>query len=166
MSATAMEQERAMTDHKNSMKAIVHPRYGRPDVLELREVDKPGFDDDQVLVRVHASSVNPIEWYGVTGPYFARIGWLRTLLIPTRMSKLLAFVASVAGASTSKRSCSACALSAAAKLRDSDWPTRLSGRSMTKVPDASLSTVLATVLASPVDGSRIAGTCPPVTATG
>ena len=27
-------------------------------------------DDDQVLVRVHASSVNPLEWYGVTGPYF------------------------------------------------------------------------------------------------
>jgi NADPH:quinone reductase-like Zn-dependent oxidoreductase len=29
-------------------------------------------EDDQVLVRVHASSVNPLEWYGVTGPYFAR----------------------------------------------------------------------------------------------
>lgn len=56
------------------MKAIVHERYGRPGVLELREVDKPVIEDDQVLVRVHASSVNPVEWYGVTGPYFARIG--------------------------------------------------------------------------------------------
>jgi NADPH:quinone reductase-like Zn-dependent oxidoreductase len=56
------------------MKAIVHDRYGRPDVLELREVDTPVPEDDQVLVRVHASSVNPVEWYGVTGPYFARIG--------------------------------------------------------------------------------------------
>ena len=56
------------------MKAIVHQRYGRPDVLELRDVDKPVIEDDQVLVRVHASSVNPVEWYGVTGPYFARIG--------------------------------------------------------------------------------------------
>src|ERR1043166_9048620 len=56
------------------MKAIVHERYGRPDVLELREVDTPVPEDDQVLVRVHASSVNPVEWYGVTGPYFARIG--------------------------------------------------------------------------------------------
>jgi NADPH:quinone reductase-like Zn-dependent oxidoreductase len=56
------------------MKAIVHERYGRPDVLELREVERPVPDDDQVLVRVHASSVNPVEWYGVTGPYFARIG--------------------------------------------------------------------------------------------
>jgi NADPH:quinone reductase-like Zn-dependent oxidoreductase len=54
------------------MKAIVHERYGRPDVLELREVDMPVIEDDQALVRVHASSVNPAEWYGVTGPFFAR----------------------------------------------------------------------------------------------
>src|SRR6266511_4011734 len=56
------------------MKAIVHERYGRPDVLQHREVDVPEVEDHQVLVRVHASSVNPVEWYGVTGPYFARIG--------------------------------------------------------------------------------------------
>jgi NADPH:quinone reductase-like Zn-dependent oxidoreductase len=56
------------------MRAIVHERYGRPDVLELRDIDKPTIGEDQVLVRVHASSVNPVEWYGVSGPYFARIG--------------------------------------------------------------------------------------------
>jgi NADPH:quinone reductase-like Zn-dependent oxidoreductase len=56
------------------MKAIVQQRYGRPDVLELREVDTPVPEPDQVLVRVHAASVNPVEWYGVTGPYFARLG--------------------------------------------------------------------------------------------
>jgi len=56
------------------MKAILHQCYGRPDVLELRDVDKPTIGDDEVLVRVHASSVNPVEWYGVSGPYFARIG--------------------------------------------------------------------------------------------
>jgi len=56
------------------MRAIVHERYGRPDVLELRDVDEPSLEHDQVLVRVRASSVNPVEWYGVTGPYFARIG--------------------------------------------------------------------------------------------
>ena len=56
------------------MKAILHQRYGRPDVLELRDVDKPAIGEDQVLVRVHASSVNPVEWYGVSGPYFARLG--------------------------------------------------------------------------------------------
>jgi len=74
MPATATEQENTMTDRKNSMKAIVHERYGRPDVLELRDVDKPVVEDDHVLVRVHASSVNPVEWYGVTGLYFARMG--------------------------------------------------------------------------------------------
>jgi NADPH:quinone reductase-like Zn-dependent oxidoreductase len=57
-----------------SMKAIVHERYGRPDVLQLREVDRPVIEDDQVLVRVRAASVNPVEWYGVTGPVFARMG--------------------------------------------------------------------------------------------
>jgi len=56
------------------MKAILHQCYGRPDVLELRDVDKPTIGDEQVLVRVHASSVNPVEWYGVSGPYFARFG--------------------------------------------------------------------------------------------
>jgi NADPH:quinone reductase-like Zn-dependent oxidoreductase len=56
------------------MKAIVHEKYGPPDVLELREVDMPAIEDDQVLVRVHASSVNPVEWYGVTGFHLARIG--------------------------------------------------------------------------------------------
>ncbi len=57
------------------MKAIAHVRYGRPpDALELRDVEKPTLEDDHVLVRVQAASVNPVEWYGVTGPYFARMG--------------------------------------------------------------------------------------------
>jgi NADPH:quinone reductase-like Zn-dependent oxidoreductase len=56
------------------MKAIVHVRYGRPNSLELRDVDMPELKDDQVLLRVHASSVNPVEWYGVTGFLPARIG--------------------------------------------------------------------------------------------
>jgi len=55
------------------MKAIVHERYGPPDVLELRDVDMPTIADDQVLLRVHAASVNPVEWYGVTGPIFVRV---------------------------------------------------------------------------------------------
>ena len=62
----------AATAQRGTMKAIVHERYGRPDVLELRDVDVPVAEDNQVLVRVHASSVNPVEWYGVTGPLFAR----------------------------------------------------------------------------------------------
>jgi len=55
------------------MQAIVYHKYGAPGVLELREVDKPALTDDGVLVRVRASSVNPAEWYAVTGtPYVAR----------------------------------------------------------------------------------------------
>jgi len=57
------------------MKAIAHVHYGRPPhALELRDADRPVPEDDQVLVRVAAASVNPVEWYGVTGPYFARMG--------------------------------------------------------------------------------------------
>jgi NADPH:quinone reductase-like Zn-dependent oxidoreductase len=56
------------------VKAIVHHRYGRPGVLELRDVDVPLVEGDQVLVRVRASSVNPVDWYGVTGFFPARIG--------------------------------------------------------------------------------------------
>jgi NADPH:quinone reductase-like Zn-dependent oxidoreductase len=55
------------------MKAMVYDRYGPPDVLELRDVDEPELADDGVLVRVHASSVNPYDWHMLTGvPYLAR----------------------------------------------------------------------------------------------
>ena len=55
------------------MKAIVQDKYGSPDVLELREIDKPEVGDDDVLVRVHAASVNPADWYAMAGtPYVAR----------------------------------------------------------------------------------------------
>jgi len=56
------------------MKAAVRDRYGSPDVVELQEIDKPDLTDDGVLVRVRATSVNPAEWYGVTGrPQVARM---------------------------------------------------------------------------------------------
>jgi len=54
------------------MKTIVRERFGI-DAVELREVPKPEIGDDQVLVRVHASSVNPVEWYGVYAPPFMRV---------------------------------------------------------------------------------------------
>ena len=77
MSAMTIDRDATMTKAVDTMRAIVAERYGRPDVLELREVEKPALEDDQVLVRVHATSVNPVEWYGVTGPLFARGGGLR-----------------------------------------------------------------------------------------
>lgn len=50
------------------MKAIVQSAYGPPaEVLQLREVDPPSPADDEVLVRVRASSVNPADWIFVTG---------------------------------------------------------------------------------------------------
>lgn len=61
------------------MKAIVYEKYGSPDVLDLVEIDKPVPSEDEVLVRVHANSVNPVDWYGMTGLLVARLssGWLR-----------------------------------------------------------------------------------------
>ena len=56
------------------MKAIVYEKYGPPEVLELREVDKPAVADDQMLVRVWAASVNPAEWFAMTGLLIARPG--------------------------------------------------------------------------------------------
>jgi NADPH:quinone reductase-like Zn-dependent oxidoreductase len=52
------------------MKAIVHTKYGPPDVLKLEEVQKPDPSDDGVLVKVHAASVNPLDSYVMRGPLF------------------------------------------------------------------------------------------------
>ena len=45
------------------MKAVVQDRYGAPDVLELREIERPAVGDGDVLVRVRAASVNPQDWH-------------------------------------------------------------------------------------------------------
>jgi NADPH:quinone reductase-like Zn-dependent oxidoreductase len=54
------------------MKAIVCSKYGSPDVLKLEDVEAPATADDLVLVRVRAASVNPADWYGVSGPLIVR----------------------------------------------------------------------------------------------
>ena len=62
------------------MRAIVYRRYGSPDVLTLEEVDKPVVKDGDVLIRVHAASVNPFDWHLLRGqPYVVRptAGWLK-----------------------------------------------------------------------------------------
>jgi len=57
------------------LKAITQSEFGPPDVLELRDVEKPEPAEDEVLVRVHAASVNVFDWHIMTGvPYLARIG--------------------------------------------------------------------------------------------
>src|SRR5438270_11274117 len=45
----------------NPMKAIVHCEYGSPDVLELKDVEKPVPNDNQLLVKVRAAAVNPLD---------------------------------------------------------------------------------------------------------
>jgi NADPH:quinone reductase-like Zn-dependent oxidoreductase len=56
------------------MKAIVQDEYGSPDVLELRDIDKPEIGDDEVLVGVHAAGVDRSVWHIMTGlPYAIRI---------------------------------------------------------------------------------------------
>jgi NADPH:quinone reductase-like Zn-dependent oxidoreductase len=55
------------------MKAVVYHEYGSPDVLELEEIDMPVVKDDEVLVRVRASSANPADWHYMRGlPYVMR----------------------------------------------------------------------------------------------
>lgn len=57
------------------MKAIVYRCYGSPDVLEFADIAKPSPADGEVLVRVHAASVNPYDWHFMRGsPYFMRLG--------------------------------------------------------------------------------------------
>jgi NADPH:quinone reductase-like Zn-dependent oxidoreductase len=56
------------------MKGIVRDTYGSPDVLELRDIDKPEIADDEVLVHVHAAGVGRDVWHVMTGlPYPIRI---------------------------------------------------------------------------------------------
>ena len=49
------------------MKAIAYTKYGSPDVLQLKEVDKPIPKDDEVLIKVHATSINSWDWDMLTG---------------------------------------------------------------------------------------------------
>jgi NADPH:quinone reductase-like Zn-dependent oxidoreductase len=57
------------------MRAIVQARYGSPDVLELRDVEKPVVKDDEVLIRVRAAAVNIGDWHLLRGvPYVMRLG--------------------------------------------------------------------------------------------
>lgn len=57
------------------MKAIVYCDYGAPDVLRLEDVEKPVPQDNQLLIRVHAAAINPLDWHYMRGsPYFMRLG--------------------------------------------------------------------------------------------
>ncbi len=56
------------------MKAIVYRSYGPPDVVHIEEVDKPVPRDNEVLIKVRAASVNPLDWHFMRGsPGFLRL---------------------------------------------------------------------------------------------
>ncbi|TFV68187.1 UNVERIFIED_ORG: NAD(P)-dependent alcohol dehydrogenase [Bacillus sp. AZ43] len=78
------------------MKAVVHERYGPPDVLRLADVPVPSPGVGQVLVRVAATSVNLSDWECLTGsPAYARIGGLRRPARPVLGSDIAGRVAAV-----------------------------------------------------------------------
>jgi NADPH:quinone reductase-like Zn-dependent oxidoreductase len=56
------------------MRAIVYCDYGSPDVLKFQDIEKPVPGDNELLIRVRAASVNPLEWHYVRGtPYAMRL---------------------------------------------------------------------------------------------
>lgn len=58
------------------MKAVVQEEYGPPDVLQLKEIDKPAVGGHDVLVRVQAASVHPGDYFVLTGlPYVLRLAF-------------------------------------------------------------------------------------------
>jgi NADPH:quinone reductase-like Zn-dependent oxidoreductase len=55
------------------MKAVVYTKYGSPDVLQIKEIEKPTLMDDEVLIKVQAVSVNAADWHLMRGkPFLAR----------------------------------------------------------------------------------------------
>jgi NADPH:quinone reductase-like Zn-dependent oxidoreductase len=78
------------------MKAVVYDRYGATDVLRVEDVPVPSPDENQVLVRVAATSLNLTDWEGLRGtPLYARIGGLRSPARPTLGSDIAGWVEAV-----------------------------------------------------------------------
>jgi len=74
------------------MKAIVIEKYGSPDVLQFKEVERPTPNDNQVLVRVQVASANPLDWHLMRGePFIARL--MGTGLLKPKSSRVGADVA-------------------------------------------------------------------------
>ncbi|MDN5210841.1 NAD(P)-dependent alcohol dehydrogenase [Fulvivirgaceae bacterium BMA12] len=56
------------------MKAYIRHKFGGPEVLQIGEIEKPTPADDEILVRIKAISVNPVEWHRLRGtPFFMRL---------------------------------------------------------------------------------------------
>jgi NADPH:quinone reductase-like Zn-dependent oxidoreductase len=65
----------SMADAATPMRGITYRCYGPPEVLKLEQLAKPVAEADQVLVKVHAAAVNPLDWHYMRGePYVMRLG--------------------------------------------------------------------------------------------
>src|SRR6187399_177697 len=73
LSGAALGQTPSLTAAAK-MKAIVYHDFGSPDVLRLEEIEKPVPNDNQLLIKVRAVSVNPLDWHFMEGtPYRGRL---------------------------------------------------------------------------------------------
>jgi NADPH:quinone reductase-like Zn-dependent oxidoreductase len=63
--------DRGRAAPNNPIKAIVHCEYGSPDVLKVEDIEKPVPNDNQLLVRVHAAALNPLD-LTIRGPWLIR----------------------------------------------------------------------------------------------
>ncbi len=84
------------------MKAVVRAKFGGPEVLSVSEIPKSAPADDQVLVRVRASSINKADWYDLTGPPMMRLlgGGVRRPARQTLGTDIAGTVESAGGAVT------------------------------------------------------------------
>ena len=58
----------------DTMKAAIYRCYGSSDVIELADLPRPEPGDNEILVRIQAAAVNPLDWHFLTGtPYFLRL---------------------------------------------------------------------------------------------
>jgi NADPH:quinone reductase-like Zn-dependent oxidoreductase len=72
------------------MKAIICTKYGSPDVLQLKEVEKPIPKEDEALIKVHATSLNAADFETMRGVFVVRItaprkpGWGKRKAVSAR----------------------------------------------------------------------------------
>ena len=52
------------------MRAVIHKKYGSPDLLQLVELEKPVAKENEVIVKIHAASVNQYDWHFLTADIF------------------------------------------------------------------------------------------------
>jgi len=70
----ACEPAPAISSESETMKAVVYRCYGSPDVLAFEDIEKPTPADNELLIKVVAAAVNPLDWHFMRGtPYLLRL---------------------------------------------------------------------------------------------